>query len=552
MPPRKRKRVEDDTPGPAAAKDARAPSGEKDDDDDLGASRSAEGTEEREGIDVHAGVRETAPLDARAAAAAELLAKELENDSDEDEDEAMISAAERRERANRASRDCPYLDTVNRSLLDFDFEKCCSVTLSPNNVYACLVCGKYFQGRGPSTQAYTHSLEESHHVFMNLDSAKVYCLPDGYEVLDRSLDDIRYVLNPTFTPQQVAETDTKRLWSRGLDGTDYLTGAIGLNNLKATDYVNVVLQALMRVSPVRNFFLSQKQAHAGNMSLIVQRFGELTRKIWSSRNFKGQVSPHEFMQAVLAASKRRFLVDSQSDPGGFLMWLLHELHRDLSGKKKGGKSIINRCFQGELEVGTVGGDPSAEPETMPFYMLALDLPQAPLFQDVMEKNAIPQVPLYQILQKFNGENENEAVRGGRKTFKVSKLPRYLIIHHKRFTKNNFFVEKNPTIVTFPVKNLVLGDHIPVPKRADGTPVPSKYNLVANICHDGKPGAGSYRAMVYHRADGNWYETQDLTVSEVLPQQVVLTECYLQIYELQESNAGMAPGGGDRPKAMDTD
>lgn len=31
--------------------------------------------------------------------------------------------------------------------LDFDFEKCCSVSLSPVNVYACLVCGKYFQVR---------------------------------------------------------------------------------------------------------------------------------------------------------------------------------------------------------------------------------------------------------------------------------------------------------------------------------------------------------------------------------------------------------------------
>lgn len=29
--------------------------------------------------------------------------------------------------------------------LDFDFEKCCVVSLSPVNVYACLVCGKYFQ-----------------------------------------------------------------------------------------------------------------------------------------------------------------------------------------------------------------------------------------------------------------------------------------------------------------------------------------------------------------------------------------------------------------------
>eukprot|EP00882_Tetradesmus_deserticola_P027479 GHRQ01030433.1.p1 GENE.GHRQ01030433.1~~GHRQ01030433.1.p1 ORF type:complete len:126 (-),score=33.14 GHRQ01030433.1:111-488(-) len=28
---------------------------------------------------------------------------------------------------------------------------------------------------------------------------QVYCLPDNYEVADRSLDDIRAVLNPTFT-----------------------------------------------------------------------------------------------------------------------------------------------------------------------------------------------------------------------------------------------------------------------------------------------------------------------------------------------------------------
>lgn len=43
-------------------------------------------------------------------------------------------------------RDCPYLGTINRHVLDFDFEKICSVSLSTNNIYACLVCGKYYQG----------------------------------------------------------------------------------------------------------------------------------------------------------------------------------------------------------------------------------------------------------------------------------------------------------------------------------------------------------------------------------------------------------------------
>jgi len=45
------------------------------------------------------------------------------------------------------------------------------------NVYCCLVCGKYFRGRGKSTEAHTHSVEAFHHVFMNLHNAKIYCLP---------------------------------------------------------------------------------------------------------------------------------------------------------------------------------------------------------------------------------------------------------------------------------------------------------------------------------------------------------------------------------------
>ena len=41
-------------------------------------------------------------------------------------------------------------------------------------------------------------------MFMKLEDGRVYCLPDGYEVIDRSLDIIRFVLNPTFPPQEVS------------------------------------------------------------------------------------------------------------------------------------------------------------------------------------------------------------------------------------------------------------------------------------------------------------------------------------------------------------
>ena len=38
-----------------------------------------------------------------------------------------------------------------------------------------------------------------------------------------------------------------------------------------------------------------------------------------------------------------------------------------------------------------------------------------------------------------------------------------MLHVRRFLKNQFFMEKNPTIVNFPVKNLELAAALPVPK-----------------------------------------------------------------------------------------
>lgn len=85
---------------------------------------------------------------------------------------------------------CDFLFNCDRSLLDFDFEKLCSVSLSHINCYACLVCGKYYQGRGQKSHAYTHSVQEGHHVYLNLETHKFYCLPDNYEIIDSSLSDI--------------------------------------------------------------------------------------------------------------------------------------------------------------------------------------------------------------------------------------------------------------------------------------------------------------------------------------------------------------------------
>lgn len=60
--------------------------------------------------------------------------------------------------------------------------------------------------------------------------------------LDSSLNDIKYVLNPIFTPDQIKQLDMNTKMSRAIDGTMYMPGIVGLNNIKANDYCNVILQ----------------------------------------------------------------------------------------------------------------------------------------------------------------------------------------------------------------------------------------------------------------------------------------------------------------------
>ena len=82
------------------------------------------------------------------------------------------------------SEKCPYISTINKTILDFDQEKICSVSLKDNNIYSCLICGKYFHGKGKTTPCYIHSLSEQHHLFINLETRSIYCLPDDYELTD--------------------------------------------------------------------------------------------------------------------------------------------------------------------------------------------------------------------------------------------------------------------------------------------------------------------------------------------------------------------------------
>ena len=57
--------------------------------------------------------------------------------------------------------------------------------------------------------------------------------------------------------------------------------------------------------------------------LLVQRIGELFRKLWNPRHFRAHVSPHEMLQAVSSVSNKKFKITEQ---GMIMMYMYMYVH----------------------------------------------------------------------------------------------------------------------------------------------------------------------------------------------------------------------------------
>lgn len=435
--------------------------------------------------------------------------------------------------------ECPYLDTINRKLLDFDLPKVCCESISNLNIYCCLVCGKFYQGRGPKTPAYYHALQNGHHVYVNLVSKKFYCLPDDYEFEHPSLYDIKFNIDPKIEVSDKLDKELKI--SESLLNVKYIPGYIGLNNLKKTDSFNSVIQALTKLKHFRNFLLSFE--YRQNTPLL-NSFSELTKKIWNPYNFKNHVSPAIFLDIVENLSSRRFKIGNDSDPFQFLIWLLNTLHEEWCGSKSLTKSSpIIEYFSGQLLIKTQfvpiksNKDETfpIEKKSVPFLNLSMELPQMPLFKDKLDKRMIPEISLYNVFSKYDGCTETlipHEEKVEKKLFSIEKIPEYLIIHYKRFSTVGKLKEKNLTIVNFPVKSLNLTDFCKMDPNIKRT----KYDLVANICHEGSVENGSYKVHIWESIEDKYIQLRDLEKKEnILPQEISQSESYLQFFKRREED-----------------
>ena len=405
------------------------------------------------------------------------------------------------------------------------------------------------------------------------------------DIKDKESDDnnilfeIKQNLLPVYTKKDIKLIDKIAADFRiFLDNKKYLPGYIGLGYVKNCEYFIVIIQSLSHIKKFKNFFLEYNYKISNKddyIEVFINKLSEIIKKLWNFSSYKTHIDQRECLQLLEKASQKKFLISNfninennnltlnkETDNNynnniiEFLSWLLNILKIFLTQKKY--ENIIEEYFQGVVQVETYTflKDEEANKNLRPgesivtedgvnyiytkkkikFLYLTLDLPMVPLFKDSQEKITIPQVNIYELFKKYNGEKFTEdPTKAQRKKFKLLSLPKYLILIFKRFENNSFFMEKNPTIVNFQLENLILEEHglSNIKSKKDKNKKEKRYSLLANIIHDGKPGDANFRVQIKNKERNEWFEIQDIHVQKILAESVAVCESYIHFYKCKE-------------------
>lgn len=83
-------------------------------------------------------------------------------------------------------------------------------------------------------------------------------------------------------------------------------------------------------------------------------------------------------------------------------------------------------------------------------------------------------------------------------------------------------------MTFPIEELDLRPYVDESGGPYGES--TTYNLIANICHEGKASDGTYKIHIHHKRLDQWFEIEDLDMRNIMKQLINVSEGYLQFYE----------------------
>ncbi|KAG8505291.1 putative ubiquitin carboxyl-terminal hydrolase 50, partial [Galemys pyrenaicus] len=270
----------------------------------------------------------------------------------------------------------------------------------------------------------------------------------------------------------------------------HFQGVTGLRNLGNTCYMNAILQCLCSVSPLVEYFLSGKYITSlqKDCSEVATAFAYLMTDMWLGDS--DCVSPELFWSA-LGNLHPAFMKKRQQDAQEFLIYVLNELHEALKKYQRrrsyekasiprccrkmiaNESSIITRLFEGQINYSIVCLKcENCTYKNEVFTVLSLPVPseyecslqdclQCFFQQDTLTWNN-------QIHCSFCETKQETAVRAS-----ISKAPKIIVFHLKRFDILGTMKRKLRTDIHYPLTNLDLTPYIcPVFRKHP------KYNLCA--------------------------------------------------------------------------
>uniref|UniRef100_A0A8C5K7K8 Ubiquitin carboxyl-terminal hydrolase 50 n=1 Tax=Jaculus jaculus TaxID=51337 RepID=A0A8C5K7K8_JACJA len=340
--------------------------------------------------------------------------------------------------------------------------------------------------------------------------------------------------------------------AEGRESQPHLQGVAGLRNAGGSCCVNAVLQSLCSSSPLVEHFLSGKYLTAlqKNMPLFLPRdcsevattFAYLMTDMWLGDS--DCVSP-EIFRSALVNRYPAFMKKTQQDAQEFLIYVLNELHEALKKYRRrrsyekpstqrcckkvitNETSIVTQLFEGQLNYNiTCLKCENCMYKNEVFTVLSLPIPyeyecslqdclQCFFQQDTLTWNN-------QIHCSFCETKQEAAMRAN-----ISKAPKIIVFHLKRFDVLDTMKRKLRTNIHYPLTNLDLTPYIcPVFRKHP------KYNLFAVVNHFGDLDGGHYTAFCKNSVTQAWYSFDDTRVSEIPDTSVQIATAYLLFYSCQ--------------------
>ncbi len=126
-----------------------------------------------------------------------------------------------------------------------------------------------------------------------------------------------------------------------------------------------------------------------------------------------------------------------------------------------------------------------------------------------------------------------------KKFNIWIPPKIMIVQLKRFihnfSANGYSAHKLNNKVEYPVSGFDIAPHMSVcSKNVSGNADNFKYDLIGVSNHIGNMNGGHYYSFIKSVTDGNWYCTDDDSVTLMNEEDVVSPNAYMLFYKQREN------------------